>query len=262
MYPTDKNIVLGAGHLYFDELDSNGNLTGERYLAETNNFSNSVNADSLEAWSDDGAIAEKLLDQPTRITRDGKFNAKSIDDFLLGLFFIATQSSKTTSSGSKTATAVNAGNGVLQGRWYQLGVSSGQPAGVRGIEAVTIKDAVPTTYAINDDYKLDATTGRIYIVIGGGIADGTVITADYDETTTTWNQLATNENGAKQGALRFVSDNTAGENRDFYYTKVTLKPDGEYSLKSREDIQQVGFVFASLNPGDGRAALYINGRPA
>lgn len=261
MYPTAKNIVLGAGHLFFDELDVNGNLTGETYIAETSNFAMNVSAESLEAWSDDGAIAEKLLDQPTRVTRDGTFNAKSIDDALLNLFFIATKTTQSTTAGAKAATAINAGNGVKQGRWYQLGVSASLPAGVRGIENVVIKEGV-TAQTLDTDYKLDAATGRIYIVIGGGIADDTVLTADYDETTTSWSELATNDNGAAQGALRFVSDNTAGENRDYYFTKVTLKPDGEYSLKSREDVQQVGFAFAALNPGDGRAALYIDGRAA
>jgi len=262
MYPSTKNTVLGSGYLYFDKLDANGNYTGERYIAETGNFSSTVNAESLEAWSQDGAIAEKKLDQPTRVTRDCAFNAESIDDALLELFFIATKSTQSTSAGSKTAQPINAGNGVKQGRWYQLGVSAEQPAGVRGIENVAIKDAVPTTYTIDTDYKLDATGGRIYIVIGGNIADDTVITADYDETTTTWDEWVTNDNGAAQGALRFVADNTAGTNRDYYYPKVTLKPDGEYALKSREDIQQVGFAVSVLNPGDGRAALYINGRPA
>lgn len=262
MYPQTKNIVLGAGYIYFDEFDANGNPQGELYLAESENFSFTVNTETVEVWSDDGPIAEKLVDVSTRVTRDGTMSCKNINGDTLSIFLIAAKASQTTTTGSVTAQAINDGNGVLQGRWYQLGASASQPAGVRNISAVSIKDSVPTTYTVDTDYKIDLDTGRIYIVPGGGIADDTVITADYTKASATWEEVTSNDLGAKSGALRFVSANTTGDNRDVFMPSVVLKPDGEFSWKSRETVQQMNFAISVQKPSDGRASVYINGRAA
>ena len=53
MLPTDKNIVLGSGHIYFDIFDDNGDLTGECYLAETPGFEIAMETESIEVDSSD-----------------------------------------------------------------------------------------------------------------------------------------------------------------------------------------------------------------
>ena len=55
---------------------------------------------------------------------------------------------------------------VLQGRYYPLSKRQVSLVSVTGLGGTP-------TYVLNTDYKVDAVTGRIYIVEGGGIADRT-----------------------------------------------------------------------------------------
>lgn len=262
MYPQTKNIVLGAGHIYFDPFDTDGNPTGECYLAETSGVTLAVNSETQEIWSEDGAIAEKLVDVATRVTRDFKTTAKNINGDSIAMFIIGDVATQSTTTGAVTDQAINGGQGVLQGRWYQLGVTAGQPAGVRNISAQSIHDAVPNVYVEDTDYRIDLATSRIYIIEGGGIADDTVLLADYTRATTSWEEITSNDLGAKAGALRFVADNTAGINRDVFLPSVVMTPDGELSWKSRTDAQTVAFAVKINKPTDGRASVYVNGRAA
>lgn len=259
MKPATKNIVLGAGHVYFDELVG-GVLSGERYLAETPGFALTVASESLEDFSSDGPIAEKHLDVATRVTRDAAMQLKDMSAENFAMFLIGDLATKVTAAGSVTGGAINAGNGVKQGRWYQLGVSADLPTGVRKVSAVAIKDAIPTAYTVDVDYEIDLDLARIYIVPGGGIANNTVLLADYTRSETSWEQISSNDLGAKRGALRYVAANTSGTNRDLYLPAVVMKPDGELAFKSRDTVQQMGFNVAVSSPGDGRAAVYLNGR--
>lgn len=261
MKPATKNIVLGAGHIYFDEA-VDGQLTGERYLAETPGFSLTVSSESLEDFSSDGPTAEKHLDVATRVSRDAALTLKDMSSENFAMFIMGDVSKKTTTSGAVTAAAVNDGNGVLKGRWYQLGVSPTMPTGVRKISLVAIKSngGSPTTYVKDTDYELDVDLGRIYIIPGGSIADGTVITSDFTRSAAEWEQVTSNDLGPKSGALRFVASNTSGANKDLYLPSIVLKPDGEFAFKSRDTVQQMGFAVAINSPGDGRASVYLNGR--
>lgn len=262
MYPATKNIVVGAGHIYFDEFDTDGNPQGERYLAETPGFSLSVSVETLEDYSSDGAVAEKHLDIPIRTVRDSNVTLKDMKLENFAMFVIGTVSAVTTTSGAVTADPINGGQGVKQGHWYQLGVDNAtMPTGVRDITSLVINDGV-TPQTITDDYLADLVTGRIYIVPGGGIPNGTVLTADYNEQDRTWSQVASNDLGAKKGALRYVAGNTTGENRDVFLPSTVLKPDGEVQFKSRDTVQQMGFALSVQKPSDGRAAVYVNGRAA
>lgn len=256
--PTTRNIVLGSGRVFFDE----GPGAGELYIAETPGFSLNVVSESTEVLSDDGPVAEPLINPSKKTTRNFSLTTKNITDEALALFLIAEKSTLTTSVASITLKAINGGVGVKQGRWYQLGVDSTHPTGVRGIGSVAIKDAVPKTYDVTDDYVLDAATGRIYIVPGGAIADDTVITSDYATTAVSWSQLASNDLGAKVGSLRYIADNTAGENRDVFIPSCVMEPNGELPFKSRDNAQQMGFTVKVQKPTDGRSSVYINNRAA
>lgn len=254
--PATRNIVLGAGRIFFDE----GPGAGELYLAETPGFGLNVASESTEILSDDGPVAEPLINPTRRVSRNFSLTTKNITDDALALFVMADKATKTTSVASVTGKAINGGVAVAGGRWYQLGVDANHPAGIRGIGSVAIKTG-GTTHVADTDYVLDAETGRIYIVPGGG-ADGDIITSDYATTATSWGQVSSNDTGAKRGALRFVADNTAGENRDVFIPDCVMEPNGELPFKSRDNAQQMGFTVKVQKPDDGRASVYINGRPA
>lgn len=262
MYPTAQNIVLGAGHVYFDPFDSDGNPTGEEYLGDTPGLSLSVGNEKVSVSSSDGEVAEPLLNVFTSVTRDFKVTCRNMNDANWGRFLQADPATVATTSGSVTGGAVNGGRGVVQGRWYPLGVDSDHPTGVRNLTGVAIKDATPTTYDLTDDYLLDAAGGRIYIVPGGAIADDTVLLADYTKPATSWTQLRTRESGPARGALRYIAKNSAGANRDLFIPVCTLAGEGDVNLKSRTDVQQIVFAVAVEKPIDGRASVYLDGSPA
>lgn len=259
--PATRNIVLGSGRVFFDKFDTNGDPTGERYVAETPGFAFTVNQESVEILSDDGPVAESLVNVTKQVTREFSLTTKNITDESLALFLIGEVASQSTTAGAVTGTAINGGNGVKQGHWYQLGVSANQPTGVRAITGVAIKEGV-TTHVAGTDYVLDADLGRIYIVPGGGIADDDVITADYTKTAVAWSEVTSSDLGAATGALRYVADNTAGENRDIYIPNCVMAPTGEAAFKSRDAAQTLGFTVKVQKPDDGRASVYINGRAA
>lgn len=254
--PTTRNIVLGAGRIFFDE----GPGAGELYLAETPGFGLNVASEGIEIMSDDGPVAESLVNVTKSVSRNFSLTTKNVTDDALALFMIGDKTTQTTAVASITAKAVNGGVAVAGGRWYQLGVDSTHPAGIRAIGAVAIKTG-GTTHVLDTDYKLDAATGRIYIIPGGG-CEGDILTSDYATTAVSWGQVASNDTGAKRGALRYVADNTAGDNRDVFIPDCVMEPNGELPFKSRDNAQQMGFTVKVQKPDDGRASVYINGRAA
>lgn len=258
MLPTNKNIVLGSGHIYFDIFDDDGNLTGECYLAETPGFEISMETESIEVDSSDTPSAEVIADIATKITRNATLLVKSMSAKVFCLFIIGEIGSITTIDGDVTAENINAGKGITQDRWYQLGVDSTQPTGVRNITTLVIKEGA----AIMTGYTADLLSGRIHITPGGDIADDAIIKADYHETASTWEEIKSQNTGAKKGALRYIADNTYGENRDLYIPLAALKPSGSVSFKSRDTIQEASFNVSISRPSDGRSAIYLNGRPA
>lgn len=251
------NFVLGAGKVYFARRTT-GVLAGEKLIAETPTLSYAVTSERVQQYTSDGAIAELAVDVATKVERSGKFTCRDIADFNLALFTIASVATVTTASGAVTGSAINGGVALAADTWYQLGLATHAHVGVRDITSVAIKTG-GTTYTLGTHYTLDETLGRIYIP-AGSTCIGAICTADYSTTVASWGQVASSDDGAAEGALRFVSDNTIGEDRDYYFPSVVLSPDGEMALKSREDTQEIGFAFAILKPTSG-SAVYISGRP-
>lgn len=254
--PTSRNIVVPAGYFFFDE----GPGAGELYIAETPEFKLTGSTDGIEILSEDGPVAETLVDKVTSVKRSANFATKNITDDGYALFVMGDKTSKTTIVGSVTGKAINGGVALKGGRWYQLGVDTTNPSGIRGIGSVAIKTGA-TTHVLTTDYILDAPTGRLYVVPGGG-CDGAICTSDYATTATSWSQIASNDTGPKRGSARFLSDNTEGENRDIFIPDCTISPNGEVNMKGRGAAQQMGFNLKINKPDDGRASVYVNGRAA
>lgn len=268
MYPATRNTVLGAGYVYFDEYDeATAQYLGERYLANTPSLALAMEpGGEVKDYEADGEIAALDLHIFTLLDRTAEFTCKDMSAANMALFVDGDLSSISTTAGAVAADTINGGKGVLQGYWYQLGQSI-SAAGVRAITTLVIKDSVPTTYTLTDDYLADLTLGRIYIVPGGAIADDTVITADFAKTDVSWEQVAAARiSRARRGRLRFVAGNTAGTNRDLWIPDCQLHPMGDIQWKSRDTVQQMGFRLTIQVPtavdgaGNALAPVYINGR--
>lgn len=257
MKPTAQNIVLGAGYLYFDIEDENGNLTGERYLGDTPGFTLNVASENLQIMGSDGPVAELLADIATTVTRSAQITARNITGDNLAAFIIGKVGTVTQTTGSVTDEKIT----VQPGRWYQLGATAANPIGVRGVSTVTVKKGTSPTFVKGEDYDLDEALGRIYIIPEGDIEADDELTIGYTKSAATFEQITSDNLGAKQGALRYVAANTEGANRDVYIPKITLRPSGELSMKSRTDAQQMVFE-AGIGTRGGLPQVYLNGRPA
>ena len=252
-----QNFVLGAGKLYFDAFDANGNVTGERYLGDTPGFEVTIETENLEKWGSDSAIAEKLKDVTTQVTRNTTIQCDNISDDNLELFVIGDL--QTVSSSAASVEDESLGT-VLASRYYQLGVSASVPTGVRDIENVVVHDGstAATAYTLGTDYTVDLTLGRIHVLPDGALA-GNAAFVDYDTTAGSRTQVLSSDTAPQSGALRFIADNTEGDNRDLYAPNVQLRPNGAMAFKSRDTWQQMQFVAELLVSGQ-KSAVYIDGR--
>lgn len=259
MYPTNPNIVLPAGYCFFDEEQADGSFLGELYFAETPGFSLNIATESTNVKTDDGPIAEDLIDKVTSVTRSFDLKVKGISGDVWAAFIMATLGSKSTTAGAVTGDEINEGVALLGGRWYQLGVSASYPSGLRGLESVAIKTGA-TAHVLDTDYKLDAETGRIYVIPDGG-CDGAICTADFSKTAVSWEHIASHDLGPKKGRFRYLAANADGLNRDLFCKSVVLAPNGALELKGRTNPQIAGFTVKVQKPADGTAPVILNGRP-
>lgn len=250
------NYTIPKGKIYFDD------GTGEEYLGNTPGADLSVEATSLDHYSAESGIREK---DDTALVEINRKLAITADDISVGnwsRFIIG-------SIGSIAQTAVAVVDAVLgavalgkvqQGRYYQLGVTSGNPSGVRDVTGVTIKVGAATK-TLGTDYTLDATLARIYIVPGGGIANDDIVLESYTPVAGSREQVVSASAASTAGALRFVADNPKGTNRDIFLPSVNLKPSGTAKLKGEQaEFMQLSFEIEILKKDATTGAVYIDGR--
>lgn len=95
---------------------------------------------------------------------------------------------------------------------------------------------------------------------------GAIWLVDYAKAAREREQIKTAGTVDSTAALRLISNNVRGDNRDWYMPKVTLTPGGEFPLKT-EDPTYVALPFElGINKPDAGAAgqdiaaIYVDGR--
>jgi hypothetical protein len=247
--------VMPHGQLYIGDASA----AGEILLSEVDSLSVNISAEFAEDYGGDGKVLTRVARVPSRITRGGSTVAKSITAANLARFFVGAESTQTTAATPVAGESINAGDALVGGAWYQLGVSATRPSGVRNVGSVTIDyGSGPTEADIDDDYVLDATLGRFQVVAGGALDGAEDVTADYTPVASTWERIATaSDLYPAEVTLRFVADNLSGTNRDLYCPCVSMVPTGDLIWRSpqRDGVQELGFELAFLGE------VYIDGRP-
>lgn len=265
-----KNYVLGKGKVFFDRYPNGVTITattqgeGERYLGSSPEFSTSASAEQLDHFSSEGGLKVKDDSVQLSMDRTGKIVVDNISADNIALFFLGEASTVAQSALTGQTTTFEA---VTRGRFYQAGASESNPAGLRNIKNVVLKkETTPgsgtfdVTITMSGNYQYDEVTGRIYLeAASSAIVDGNDLQVTFDTDASTRTQVISGSNPI-YGAMRFISDNPKGENRDYYFPYVKLSPDGDYALKG-EEWMQVGFTFEMLKKSDNIEAAYIDGRP-
>lgn len=250
---------IPRGKVFFDPYDTNDALTGERYLGNCPGVTINIDSQKADHYSSEGGLREKDASVLVEVNRAGTLNCDNISLANLGLFLSGTEETVTqtlnASASDDTITAI-------QGRYYQIGQTTANPAGDRNISSVVVKDATDTTtFVAGTDYNVDLALGRIQILEGGAI-DNEVIHIDYARPAATWSRVKTGSAGELYGALRVVADNASGDNRDFYMPKVTLAPSGDLPvIQDGTEFVSMAFALEVLKPATGEA-IYVDGRPA
>lgn len=266
-----KQYVVGKGRVFFDMYAvGTKNSTGERYLGNSPELTVSQASDTLDHIDADQGMNVK--DEQITISNDmtGTIALDSIEVENVALWF----------GGDIENTTIAAAVGITdadfvakRGTWVQLGKNADNPAGTRKVTNVTISTVVPpvapattpTVTAIDaavlgDNVEINLETGRVYIEPGAPlIPNGTVLRVQYDQEALQ-TEIVIARGQEIRGALRMVSDNPVGDNKDFYWPYVKLTANGDFALKS-DTWQQMSFNYEVLKRDDATERLYINNRP-
>lgn len=260
------NYVLGRGKILFDQFTSGAVVsastvgTGERYFGNTPEFNLTQESSKLEHFNSDAGLRVKDKAVLLELNRSGNFVTDDISVENMAAFFLG--QSSTVSQTSATA-QTSAFTSVLGDRYYQLGASPSNPAGVKKVTSVVVKNTLTpaTVYVEGTDYTVDLELARIYTIAGSALV-GVGITVTYNRSATTFERVVTLSSTASiEGSLRFVSENAEGVKRDIFFPYVKLSPAGDFALKG-DEWQKLGFDVEVLKKADNIESMYIDGRPA
>lgn len=252
--------TLGRGKLYFDKFTpGTKTLTGERYIGNTPEFNLNSESETLDHFNSDEGVRVKDDSVLLQLDRGGSFITDVISPANMALFLLGNATVLAQASGAAIATNKD---GVTQDTYYQLGQSTSNPTGDRDVSVVVVKDdttPTATTFVVNTDYTVDAVRGRIYIVPGGNIDDGTNLRITHTRAAKSRNRIVTAASATIEGALRFIAANPKGDNIDFYMPYVQLAPNGDFALKG-DEWQQLPFNVEILKL-DPYESIYADGQP-
>lgn len=258
----NQNLTLGKGKVYFEPYDP-GTTTGhgEIYLAQTTEFSYTVATEVLDGYDADEGINVLLEQVLTQVDVTGSLVTQDISMEKINLFLLGTgvQTAAVTSATASTQNLTD----VKLGRYYQLGVSSGTPAGLPKCTVTSITKGGNAVSASGNWVQTaeDVELGRVFLLANAsGIAADDDLVVTYNVGASTRERVISKDQQIR-GALRFISSNPAGSNRNYYFPLVNMAPDGDYALKGTE-WQTMGFRFTALKKDSATERVYVDGRAA
>lgn len=248
--------ALGRGSLFINARIA-GAYAGEQAFGNAPEFSYDYKATKADHYESQTSISQKDRSIIVREERGAKItvdhvSVENVAYYLGGTIETVEQTASTVTDEEIT---------VAPGRHYQIGQTPANPAGVRNITELTVKDSTgTTTYDLGEDYEVDLALGRLRILSSGTIAAGK-IKLGYTKPAAKWKRIKTGEANQIEGALRFLSDNADGANRDYYFPSVKLTPSGSLPLiKDGTEFIKISFDVEILKP-EGLESIYVDGRP-
>lgn len=251
------NQTLGRGEIHVSLFKSGTHTpAGWRHVGNTPSFSLTIDQEKLDHFNSDRGVRVKDKSIVLQVDYSGALVLDDINNDNLALFFFGTQGTVAqTSATAQTETFTDS----VQGYGYQLGVTTGNPTGVRSISNVVVEVAT-VAKTLGTDYTVDEDRGLITIVEGGSIVDGSSIVVEYDRAAVSRKQVISGTTQV-ECALRFVSYNPQGEQNDIYMPYVRLGPNGDFELKSDEWQQLPLTVEILRDTAYSREAIYVDGQP-
>lgn len=213
-----NNVMLGRGKVYFDRMDSDGNLTGEIFLGNCPSFEITPSAEEIKLYSSATAAGDLLCSDVLRTTLALRINGSEFSKENVAMALFA-GSSSLEQTGDSVTDEVLCTLSSLQGRFF--------PTVFRDISVVTVTGPAGTPeYLVDEDYVVDGDSGRIYIVEGGDIADGSTVETDYTYGTIDLETVLGMTVGAVKGLIRFIGDPARGPKWEVIIWKASVRSDG------------------------------------
>lgn len=253
-----KEYVIGKGRLFFDQFaDGETTGSGELYLGNTPEMSQSADAETLDHFDADEGLNVKDESVTTSSTMSLTFSTDNISPENLALWFGGPQNELTIASATGE---VENFTDVKLGRWIQLGVDTTTPSGARNIASLVVATVVggtPTTVTASGNYEVDLAKGRVYLEPdAAAINDGDDVRFTYDITAGS-RTVIIGRGDEIRGALRFISKNPVGAQRDYFYPYVKLTSNGDYALKG-DEWQVMSFSVEVLKKDANTERVYID----
>lgn len=255
------NYTLGRGKLYVNLFNGSANdTTGERYIGNTPEFSIQIEYETLDHLNSDQGIREKDDSALLEVNRTINFITDNIAEENLALFLLG-QIDEITQAATPVV-GESLGN-VNQDRYYQIGATTANPGGYRNISALTVTldpGGTPAVLTLDTDYTIDLAKGRIYFTeANAGIDGATEVQVDYTPGASTRKRVKTGASSTVEASLRFVAETSKGNNNDYFFPSVFIRPNGDLSLKG-DDWQQISLT-AEVSKLSTQEAIYMDGQP-
>lgn len=265
-----QKYTLGRGEVFFNQFKPGTNIgMGERYLGNTPEYSLTNDVETLDHFNSDRGLREKDESVLLEISSSGSMTCDNISGENVALFFLGNLL-------TKSSTSVLAQKEVFtswkRGHTLQLGTTDSTPTGVRKVSNVKVGKAASnaslnmtgdissisgvTLIDAAGNYEVDTELGRLYLEPTSAEINGDIKLVVQFDVAAQSRQMVVSSNDVIQGSLRFVAHNAKGENKDYFFPKVTLSPDGDYNLKG-DDWQSMGFTFEALKL-PGRERVYVD----
>lgn len=256
----NPNYVVGRGRLFFNSfLTGTKTLSGgSRYLGNSPELSLSQDEETLDHYNADSALKVKDASISLQNDMSGSFSLDDISPENLAMWFRGAIQSNAVAGGA----VADETHDAVKGAYIQLGLTAGNPIGARNVSLVTVTNTTQAAAAVAEagNYEIDAVTGRILILDDApDIDEGDELSIDYTAAAGT-EELVIAAGTTIEGRLEFFADNAAGENRDYIWPYVQIRPDGDFSLKG-DDWQTMTFSLEVLKLNDSTERQYIVKRP-
>ncbi len=252
-----NTLILGGGRLYVAELRDGGQ--GElRYLGASPGASLSIEQQRLTVMDPDGPDpAAKLADIVTDTTRTLSMTLNDISAGNIALFL----SGATDEAGANEVTELI--SPAVRDAWYQLGTgrkADGTALDIAGpiLRVGSVKEALKGATAVDkvaygsdgrkEKYVVDEAHGRVKVV--GDTGAGALIHGDPAAFRLVYTPVAGHAVAAASReikvALRYQESRPMrggiGKARHLYSDCVSIRPGGEWALKSEGQVQQLPLV--------------------